>query len=739
MLQPSSDSPDGFVPTGAGYAPYGQLVKMLLPSAGSIAIYDALDELLWCSDGYERPDLRALLESMRSENSEMPVGRGSVRTTAAGVPSFVAALRDEDARPLGSLVVELGQGPNTRYAGTMVVSLLRPVLDCLESQMNLEHTVLRGGDREDHASLDLLLTVDEHDREDASALDRLLRHCAEHLDCAMAAISIPDANLTVSSFVNEADGASQLLDRTQKHLLAWAQLNNRPMVVNKISSSSETPAYKILSCPVRDQHSRVIGLIALFRGPEAEDFELRDVRILEFVSRKVVGILASQHDALTGLVNPLIFERRLQGILDTSAPATRALLYVDIDKLQLVNEAFGLQAGDEVIQRLAEVLRAIAGGTAIVSRVGGDRFALFLPAEDHPGRAMDVGRRILAAASQLGYVNGTQAVPVSASIGIAFATETGQRAPHLVAAAELACKRAKQRGRDRLEVFGEHDELMLRRRKQIFASESLQDALRNNEFRLEAQPIVGLRVRRGETVAFELLVRMHSQTGELIAPDKFFDAAERYDLLPALDRWVVCSAVDVLRRNEPDIARLDWSFTINVSAQSLGKKQFARFAIDQLAHAGLPPSAFCFEIKESAAVSHLPEAERLIKELSEAGCKIALDDFGCGLSSLAHLKRLPVQFLKIDGRFVRRILEDKVAESIVSGITKAARTLGVGTVAKHVESDALAEKLRELDVDFGQGFFLGRPRSLGAVFEEATAPTTSPEPSPSAAARYGGN
>ena len=356
MTEPSPDAPEDLASAGTGYAPYGQLVKMLLPSAGSTAIYDAAGEVLWCSDGYERPDLRALLDSLRSEGEGTLVGRGNVCTTAAGVPSFVAALRSEDGQSLGSLVVELSQGQSTRYGSSMVVSLLRPVLDCLESRLNLEHTVLKT-DRDDDGGLDLLLSVDEHDREDASALEKLLRHCAEHLDCAMGAISIPDANLTVACFVDDSIAASQLLDRTQRHLLAWAQLNNRPMVVNRITNSGDAAAYKILSCPVRDTHNRVTGLIALFRTPTADDFELRDVRILEFVSRKVVSILASQHDTLTGLVNPLIFERRVQNALDSTQAQTRALLYIDIDKLQLINEAFGLQAGDEVIQRLAEVIR----------------------------------------------------------------------------------------------------------------------------------------------------------------------------------------------------------------------------------------------------------------------------------------------------------------------------------------------------------------------------------------------
>jgi EAL domain-containing protein (putative c-di-GMP-specific phosphodiesterase class I) len=208
---------------------------------------------------------------------------------------------------------------------------------------------------------------------------------------------------------------------------------------------------------------------------------------------------------------------------------------------------------------------------------------------------------------------------------------------------------------------------------------------------------------------------MRNSAGALIGPDKFFDAAERYELLPALDRWVLCSAIEALRPHAAEVANAPYCFTLNVSAQSLATRKYAAFALEQLAQAGLPPTAFCFELKESAAVNHIAAAELLIRELTNAGCKIALDDFGSGLSSLAHLKRLPVHYLKIDGRFVRRIVDDRIAESIVSGIARAARTLGVSAIAEHVENPATADKLRELDVDFGQGFHFGRPQALATL------------------------
>ena len=704
----ASPPPEDTSPVSAkgGYAPYGQLVKMLLPSARSIAIYDSAGELVWCSDGYERPELRKLLDELRA--SDTVAGRGRVENTVDGAPAFVAGLRAADGAPLGALVIELNLNNNQsgRYSGSMLAGLLRPVLDCLENRMNLERTVLAPV-RSDDGGLDLLLSVDENEREDASALEQLMRHCVQHLGCALGALLVPDKNVSISCALDPALGGSQVLDRTQRHLLAWVQLNNRPMVVNRVAGSSDAAPYKILSCPIRDPNNRVTGLVALFRSTDSEDFELRDVRILEFVSRKAVGILNSQYDPLTGLVNRLIFERRAQRHLDKAATA-HTLLYIDIDRLQTINEAFGFHAGDEVIQRVAEVVRRSAGTDGLTSRLGGDRFAVLLPKRAITD-GLDVGKKILAAAGQIGYVDGTESLPVSVSVGVAAAER--ERLAHLLASAELACKRAKQQGRNRIESESLEGNLTLLRSRQLVAATSLHEALKNNDFRLEAQPIVGLCTRATETVGYELLVRMRSPAGELLAPDKFLDAADRYEFLPALDRWVICSAIDTLRTHGVGDGTL--CFTVNVSAQSVASGKYAAFALEQIAQAGLPAASFCFEIKEAAAMNQLAGAEQLIRELSRAGCKLALDDFGWGLSSLAHLKRLPVDYLKIDGRFVRRVLEDRVAESIVSGIAKAARTLGVAAIAEHVESLEIAERLRALDVEYGQGFHLGRPQPFG--------------------------
>jgi EAL domain-containing protein (putative c-di-GMP-specific phosphodiesterase class I) len=326
--------------------------------------------------------------------------------------------------------------------------------------------------------------------------------------------------------------------------------------------------------------------------------------------------------------------------------------------------------------------------------------------------------KLVAATSQLGYLDGSEALPVSVSIGIVVG-EAGERLPHLVAAGELACKRAKAEGGGRVSAIEELATLSNAATRQALAAAELREALQANQFQLEAQPIVGLRDQAVHPVGYELLVRLRNAAGELLAPHKFLDACAQYGLLPALDRWVLHAAVEAVRPHAAAFAGAPGFFAINVSAQSLESRKYAAFALETLAAAGLPPSLFCFEIKESVAVNHLVAADAMIRELTKAGAKVALDDFGAGLSSLAHLKQLPVSYLKIDGRFIRRIAADRIADSIVSGVARAARTLGVTTIAEHVESAAVAKRLCELDVALGQGFHLGRPQPLAQVVQDA--------------------
>lgn len=702
----------------ANYAPYAQLIKMLVPSSGSVAIHDPAGELLWCSDGFERPDLRELVDEVSTDKVRTGPQAGRISETSTGLTVFASPLLGPDHEPLGCVLVELGKHNSSQTSRAVAPSLLRPVIECLAARMALE----RGASPDGSERIELLLLDDEPQLHEASALKKLVTHCVENLDCASGALVVPERNLSVtwSRQVEGADAAPRLLDRAQKHVLAWLQLNDRSMIVNQVSDIPNATPYKILSCPVRDAYNRVTGLFALFRPADAANFELSDVRILEFMSRKAVTILNSQHDVLTGLANPTHFERSVRQRVESGSDAAPfALLYLDIDGMQRINEAFGFHSGDEVIQRVAELIRAALDGNGLSTRIRGDRFAVFVP-----GAGVEEATRLAGeltdAIGRLSFVADAETLPVSACIGF-VAPPAGARpldVEHLLAAAELACKGAKRRGAGSVEAYADSGVTSLHRQGELLATTSVQQALQNNELQLEAQPIIGLSTEAGGLMGFEALVRMRDPDGRLLAPDKFFAAAQRCGLMPALDRWVISGTLRELREAPRPLRELPLGIGINVSAETLISGDFADFLEEELSRNGLPADIVCLEIKESAALNHVRDAERLIDACRRIGCRVALDDFGRGLSSLAHLKDLHVQHVKIDGSLIRRVLDDLYAESMVAGLTAAARTLGVATVAEHVETESLAKRLAELDVDCGQGFYFARPASFARVIDE---------------------
>jgi diguanylate cyclase (GGDEF)-like protein len=700
----------------ASYAPYGQLVKMLIPSSGCVALYDAAGDLIWCSDGYEPPDFRELVESIKVETNNAVLD-GQIRQTTNDTTAYSAALRGEGGLALGFVVISLGKGRNAGKASSMTSSLLRPVLDVLASRIGLERSAKTESRPAD--DLPLLLAVDEA-AEGSSALDKLVLHCVENLNCVSGAFLVPERNISVikSRGNVESIDATQMLERTQKHLLAWAQLNNRPMVVNRVGTEAGAAPFKILSCPVRTPDG-VAGLMALFRAGDAANFEIRDVRILEFMSRKAVSILNNQHDSLTGLANPVVFARRVREALAAGAAKDgRPMVYIGIDRLELINDAFGFDAGDEVIHRLGELIRARLSDADFACRIGGDRFAVLMSAAT-VDRAREVADELIGAMANLGYMKGSDAVPVAVSIGIATSGPGRRDFAHLLAAAEVACKRARTAGGSRLEVYAGNESVSPEQENEIMAAASLKQALQAGEFRLLAQPIVDLYNEPGGVLGYEVFVRMRNASGELVSPDKFVAAAKRYGLMAALDRWVVAAAVRAMQGSKNRLSQLPLGVALNVSAQSLAAPDFPAFVLGEIKSANLPPELFCFELKENDAVNRIEDTERFITTLTDAGCHVSLDDFGTGLSSLAHLKRLKVSYLKIDGSLIRRVLDDIHAESLVRGLAKAAQTLGVLTVAEHVESDSVAKKLRQLEVDLAQGYFFGHPaplaRALGAT------------------------
>jgi EAL domain-containing protein (putative c-di-GMP-specific phosphodiesterase class I) len=287
---------------------------------------------------------------------------------------------------------------------------------------------------------------------------------------------------------------------------------------------------------------------------------------------------------------------------------------------------------------------------------------------------------------------------------------------HALATAEIACKAAKDRGRNRVEVFQDSDHSIIRRHTDILVIGKLRDALGTDSFRLDAQPILPLRGNYGRP-RFELLIRMIDR-GELIPPGKFLSSAERYQLMPTLDRWVVRRACELLGAHSASVGEEIARFAINLSGQSLQDEGFLEFVVEQIRSTKLPANVLCFELTETATVGNLVKAQEFIRTLQDLGCQFALDDFGTGVSSLSYLKDLSVNYLKIDGSFVRDALANSRSESMIKAIAQLAKVMCMETIAEYVETDALRAKMADLGVDYGQGFAMGKAQPLEDLLAE---------------------
>jgi diguanylate cyclase (GGDEF)-like protein len=501
--------------------------------------------------------------------------------------------------------------------------------------------------------------------------------------------------------------------------MSTAQMRREAMIVNnmQLQSGDAASAYRIMACPVARADGRAIGVLALFRPLSMPEFTARQARLGELLARRVSAVIGSSYDALTGLLTRPAFEARVQNMLrrNESAKLWWSALSVDTNRLHVINDTYGMHIGDRVIAQLGELIRRRLPPGGLAARISGDRFAVLLRAGlDDSARFAEALRQ---GAEQIGAGIGDGSMAVSVSIGVAAVEPRAQEFTHAFAAAETACKAANDRGRNRVEVFQEADESIVRRYTDINLVTDLRAAIAEGRMCLNAQMLLPLGPEHHRP-HFELLLRMIGTDGQTVGPDHFMSAAHRYQLMPEIDRWVVQEALRLLKPHADLLASGSVVFTINCSGQSLKDDAFTEFLTRQIAASGLNPEALCFELTEGAAVGNLAHTETLMRQLRRLGCGIALDDFGTGLSSLAYLRSLPLTMLKIDGSFVRDVLRDPKAESTIQAIAQLARAMSLVTVAEYVETDEIRQRVATLGVDYAQGYAIGRPVPIADVLEQ---------------------
>ena len=452
------------------------------------------------------------------------------------------------------------------------------------------------------------------------------------------------------------------------------------------------------AAPIRDRAGNLIGAVMVFHDVSKER---RLHRALHY---------QASHDALTGLINRREFENRLTAAVENArqdADSRHALLYLDLDQFKLVNDTCGHPAGDQLLKQITGVLQSRVRSGDTLARLGGDEFGILLQscALD---QALRIAESLRQAIRDFRFIWQDGVLEVGASIGIVEITNDTPTVANVMSAADVACYSAKDLGRNRVQLY-RPDDVPERHREMHWVSK-LARACDESRFELFYQPIVPIGAAVHEREHFELMLRLRDEAGALVTPAEFIPAAERYNVMQSIDRWVVRQALDRLVHRVGSGIK-PFTIAVNLSGTSLNDERFLEYLIPELSNSELAAGAMCFEITETAAIANLGNVVYFMRELKARGCHFALDDFGSGLSSFMYLKTLPVDYLKIDGQFIENVTRDPVDRSMVEAIGQVGKAMGIQTIAERVESPEVLAELGRLGIGHAQGFHIAAPRS----------------------------
>lgn len=465
------------------------------------------------------------------------------------------------------------------------------------------------------------------------------------------------------------------------------------------------------SAPIHNSEGNLVGWVVVFH----------DVSQIQELAQQLSW--QAGHDALTGLINRREFERQLAVLIESARADDKqhALLYMDLDNFKTVNDTCGHAAGDELLRQLTTVMQARMRGSDTLARLGGDEFGVLLevcPLE----QAVRIANGMREAVREFRFIWQDKTFGVGISAGL-VGIDGSESMDRVLAAADRICYEAKNKGRDRVQVYRPQRENPDAQNTDLNMVSQINQAFELGNFRLYRQQIIALGAADGDAPHYEILVRMLDRSGHPVPPSGFMPTAERYNLLSSIERWVISSLVEFLHGQcesgaiprEPDSTTTVPTtafYAVNLSGASINDASFTEFMRKLLIRFNLPRGLLCFEVTETTAIANLSKAAALMHELKALGCRFALDDFGVGMSSFAYLKYLPVDYIKIDGVFVRGMATDPMDQAIVEAVNRIAHILGLKTVAEYVEDETILERLREIGVDYAQGYYVAKPSAL---------------------------
>ena len=515
------------------------------------------------------------------------------------------------------------------------------------------------------------------------------------------------------TLVDDAD-RRPLGDPVDRCLAMRRRVNMGRRAVMVTIGTDQEHSVEITASPVRGPGNSISGTVVVFH----------DVSEMRGLTRKMS--YQATHDPLTGLINRREFERRLDEAMDSAhaEEAVHMLFYMDLDRFKAVNDTCGHLAGDNMLREVAALIKTEVRDSDFVGRLGGDEFGALLvgcPIE----KARQIATDICNAVANYRFVWKDKIFNIGISIGLVEISHASGTLQDVLSAADSACYMAKQQGRGQVHVYSTRDEAVARERGDIQWLRQLQTALHEDGFELAVQPIIAMSGKTDSGPAVEVLIRLANGRGQADSSAEFLRPAKRYQMMPQIDRWVINATLAAISAGEIKLSG-NRSCAINLSSQTLGDESFLNFVVDSLDRSGVAPSAICFEVTEGAILANVQHAQRFIEVLHGIGCEFSLDDFGSGLGSFASLKHLPIDYLKIDGTYTRNLRTDLVNQEMVSAMIKLARTMQFRIVAEQVEHQEDFDWLRDIGVDFVQGYFIEEPTKLGTASTTGTYRTLNP-------------
>ena len=722
----------------ARFQHYWKLLKLAAPWINSALIFNQDGHLCWQSDAeaLRLPEIISpLLAQYNPQNSatadtphshqlesskQLLLFQLSDSETETTLSLALICNRDKDwvqhSSENRSMIQLLNQSLLTEYGLRMDVQEQEEELDAIASELTHRYE-----------ELNLIFSSDNHVQNLAHGrelLQQILVNASNFLDVDLVAILLPGKNFSLhyAKQNNLPANLKEILSCLRNEMYPALKKLKSTIVINHpedargIHVVMDTP-HKFIIAPLLNVENEVIGLIAIINQDQRIDFSNSDRNLLEVLANKATATVIHNFDPLTGLENSHSFELIVMDTLKQSwqNDSYHTIANIDIDRMAVINAVGGLEAGDRLIKKVAATLTRMVRSCDTVARLGADKFAVLLKNCDLT-KGYTLMQKISQAVTDIDMEWKHTEQEISISIGLAPITADIQNVTSIFGNVESARIAAKERGRNQIQVFKLDDSDLLRRREQITWVSKTQSALRNNQLVVYAQRIQPI-IPNQQLPHFEILIRMLDEEGKIIAPGYFLPAAEAFYLMPKLDRWVIQHTFELLSAQQQQNSQPSCEVSINLSGQSLTDSALFGFITGLFNRFSIDPKLICFEVTETAAVANLEEAQAFIKQLRSLGCSFSLDDFGSGLSSFAYLKSLEVDYLKIDGMFVKNITEDPVSLSMVSAINQVGHSMQLKTIAEYVENESILQCLKDLGVDYAQGYLINKPQPFAEQLE----------------------